>query len=220
MFWPFCYIQFMISVLFEGVHDNHHGDGYYDIDPLTSSVTLIQNEGLNILVDTGTPKFFSLLKEKLAEHKLKPEDIHYIFNSHYHLDHCGNDAFFPNAEVMMGRSTLDYKTGLARIWTDLSKLKYPGGVEMILTPGHTMEHAVYLYEENGIRYICAGDALREDIIRRQKIPPVHMPQQFVLSMKMIFEKADVIIPGHGRIIEDRLKEELYQLVFGNWSMLM
>lgn len=209
----------MIKVLFEGVHENHHGDGYYDIDPLTSSVTLIQSENLNILVDTGTPKFFALLCEKLSELGLKPRDIHHIFNTHYHLDHCGNDAFFPNAKIWIGRSSLDYATGRARVYSDLGKLSYPGGITMIPAPGHTVEHAVYMYEEGGVKYICAGDGVREDIIRDRVIPHVHLRDQFVHTMKMIFESADVIIPGHGRIIQGALKAELYDIVCGEWKMM-
>lgn len=208
----------MITVLFEGLHTNHYHDGYYEIDPLTSSVTLIQNEGKNILIDTGTPKFFPLLKEKLAGHGLVPEDIQYIFNTHFHLDHTGSDAFFPNAEVRIGRSSLDYKTGRARIYTNEKLIEYPAGIKMIFTPGHTVDHAAYVYEEKGVKYMCAGDAVREDSIRSQRVPRVHVPEKFVASMKLIFEMADVIIPGHGRQISGTLKEELYQLVCSRWEL--
>jgi glyoxylase-like metal-dependent hydrolase (beta-lactamase superfamily II) len=206
----------MIKVLFEGIHDNHYGDGYYDINPLTSSVTLIQNEGLNVLIDTGTPAFFPLLKKKLKAHGLTPLDIHHICNSHFHLDHCGNDAFFKRAVVWVGRSSLDYTTGKARIFTDPAKIPRFAGIETIFAPGHTVDSAAYLYEEKGTAFVCAGDAIREDIIRAQLVPHVHLPDAFVPTMKMLFEKADVIIPGHGRVIEGALKEELHGLVCGEW----
>lgn len=208
----------MINVLLEGLHENHHFKGYYDIDPLTSSVTLIQNQGLNILVDTGTPKFRPKILEKLSEHGLKPEDIHYVLNTHFHLDHCGNDPFFQNATVMIGRSILDYKTGRARIFQDLNLLKYPADIKMFFVPGHTADSAAYLYEENGVKYGCAGDAVREDIIRRQHVPHVHQPEKFVKSMKLIFETTDIIIPGHGCVIQGDLKKELYGLVCGEWKI--
>jgi glyoxylase-like metal-dependent hydrolase (beta-lactamase superfamily II) len=207
----------VLRVLLEGLHTNHHGEGFYDIDPLTSSATLIQKDSQNILIDTGTPKFFPIIKKKLAEHGLKPEDIHYIFNTHFHLDHCGNDAFFPNAFVWVGRSNLDYKTGRARVFTDTSKIKYPAGIKPLFTPGHTADHTAYLYEENNVKYVCSGDALREDTIRSQCIPRCHFPEKFVPSMKMIFEAADVIIPGHGRVISGELKKELYGLICGEWK---
>lgn len=207
----------MIKILLEGIHTNHIGEGYYDIDPLTSSVTLIQKDSKNILIDTGTPKFFQKIKEELAKHALTPDDIHYILNTHFHLDHCGCDAFFKNAIVWVGRSNLDYKTGRARVFTDTSKIKYPAGIQPLFTPGHTADHTSYLFEENGVKYVCSGDALREDTIRSQRIPRCQLPEKFVPSMKMIFEAADVIIPGHGRAIEDKLKKELYELVCGEWK---
>lgn len=208
----------MIEVLLEGIHTNHNGDGFYDIDPLTSSVSFVQNQGLNMLIDTGTPKFRPIIFEKLAQHKLKPEDIHYIFNTHFHLDHCGNDAFFPNATVWVGRSNLDYKTGRARVFMDTKLVEYSGGIKPLFTPGHTHDHTAYLYEENGVRYIFGGDAVREDIIRSRRMPRVHAPEKFLASLKLIFESGDVIIPGHGRIIEGAFKNELYSLACGAWRM--
>jgi glyoxylase-like metal-dependent hydrolase (beta-lactamase superfamily II) len=207
----------MIEVLIEGIHTNHSGDGFYDVDPLTSSVSLIQNGGSNILIDTGTPKFRPMIFEKLSQHHLKPKDIHCIFNTHFHLDHCGNDAFFPNATVWVGRSNHDYKTGRARVFTNLDLIEYPAGIKPLFTPGHTHDHTAYLYEENGVRYIFGGDAVREDTIRSQRIPRVHAPEKFLASLKLVFESGDVIVPGHGRVIKGDFKKELYKLVCGEWS---
>ncbi len=214
----------MIEVLIEGLHDNHHFKGYYDIDPLTSSVTLIKHAELdsaftNILVDSGTPKFQPVIFEKLSSRGLRPEDINFILNTHFHLDHCGNDAFFPNATIMVGRSTLNYATGRARIFQDIEAMQYPAGIKMFFVPGHTHDSAAYLYEESGIKYVCAGDAVREDIIRRRHIPHVHVPEKFIGSMKLIFDSADVVIPGHGRVIKGELKKELYELICGEWKTL-
>lgn len=204
----------MIKILFEGVHTNHQFPGYYTIDPLTSSVTLIQQGqgGKNILVDTGTPAFRQKLFSELLKENLKPEDIHYVLNTHFHLDHCGNDAFFPNAEVIIGRSRLDYKTGAATIFEDLSLAKFPYGIELLPTPGHTLDHWSYVYREGGVTYVFAGDAVREDIIRGRKYPHVHDLEKWLESMKKIFSIADIIIPGHGRVIEGAVKTELRKLV--------
>ncbi|MBP9717775.1 MBL fold metallo-hydrolase [Candidatus Gracilibacteria bacterium] len=207
----------MINFLFEGVHTNHYHDGYYDIDPLCSSVTLIQHAGMNMLVDTGARYFYPQLMAWLAEQHVKPEDIHHIFNTHFHMDHCANDAFFPNATVWVGRSLLDYKTGRARIFGKLEKMEYPSGITMFLTPGHTNDHASYIYEEQGVKYVFGGDAVREDIIRSQKMPYPHVPSEFVPSMKKIFNSGDIVVPGHGRRFEGALKDELYELVCGTWK---
>lgn len=207
----------MIKVLFEGLHDCRHFDGYYEIDPLTSSSTLIKKDGVNVLVDTGAEKYGPLLLEKLHEEGLSPSDVHLICNTHYHMDHCANDVFFKNAEVLIGRSKLDYKTGKATIYHNPDLISLPCGIKLLLTPGHTADHASYIFEENGVRYVCAGDAVREETIRRQKIPKIHLPDEFMSSMKIIFESADVIIPGHGGIIQGELKKELYELVNGKWE---
>lgn len=209
----------MIKVLFEGVHEEHWFTGYYEIHSLTSSVTLIQDKGINVLIDTGSAAFKDILFKKLQEHSLKPEDVYYICNTHFHLDHTSNDIFFKNAEVFVGRSKLDYKTGVATIYNDASLMKYPCEIQMIHTPGHTFDHTSYLYEENGLRYVCAGDAIREDFIRQKIIPRVHEREKYLESIRTIFDSADIIIPGHGRIIEGDLKKELYELVCSkDWKL--
>lgn len=201
----------MIEVLFTGAHEVHDSGPFYDLGPLTSSVTLIRDGGLNMLVDSGSLKFFPVLKKRLEDFGLKPADIHHIFNTHYHMDHCSNDVFFKNAKVWIGRSILNYKTGRVRIYRDISKVEYPNCIRLILSPGHTPEHFSYLHEEKGKKYVCAGDAIREDIIRKKAQLTALNPEQFVESMKGIFEMADVIIPGHGRVIHGDLKNELKAL---------
>lgn len=208
----------MIKVLFEGLHQNHFYEGFYEIDPLTSSSILIRKDGVNVLVDTGLPKYKDLLIEKLAENGLNPSDIHYVCNTHFHLDHCANDVLFTNAEVFVGLAKLDYKTGKAVIYRKKELMNLPCGIVLLQTPGHTSDHVSFLYEEDGIKYVCAGDAVREDLIRRQYVPHLHAAESFVPSMRLIFESADVIIPGHGRVLEGELKKELYELVCGEWRM--
>lgn len=209
----------MIKVLFEGSHEDHWFEGYYEIYPLTSSVTLIQQNGVNVLIDAGSAAFKDTLFEKLRENSLKPEDIQYICNTHFHLDHTSNDIFFKNAEIFVGRSKLDYKTGKATIYNDVSLMRYPCGIKMLSTAGHTTDHVSYFYEENGVKYICAGDAVREEFIKQKIIPRVHAREKYLETLKMIFENADVIIPGHGSVIKGDLKKELYGLVCDrNWKL--
>lgn len=56
--------------------------------------TLIKTKELNILIDAGMN--LKYIKEKLAEHNTKPEDIDYIFLTHIHKDHIGALKTFIN----------------------------------------------------------------------------------------------------------------------------
>jgi len=203
----------MIKVLIKGEHTNHYHNGYYRIDPLTSSVTLIREGENNILVDTGAFVYGEKLKEELAEEELKPEDINYIFNTHYHLDHTTNNYLFPIAVVFVGNGVLDLKTGICDIFDDKSLRKLPDGVEVLETPGHTSSHFSVVYKDGGQTYVVAGDAVREDILRDPEIPSASQKNpEFWKSVKKIFEVADVIIPGHGDVIEGEKFEELRKLL--------
>ncbi len=59
-----------------------------------SHVYLIKGEAKNVLIDTGVAANFPLLKDSLAEVKLKPKDIHLIILTHEHFDHIGASSYF------------------------------------------------------------------------------------------------------------------------------
>ncbi len=203
----------MITVLLEGTHTNHQHKGqYYHIDPLGSSVTLIQTEGQNILFDTGSMGSKTPLIKALNEHGLEPADIDHIVHSHHHSDHVFNDYLFAGtALIQTCHATLDHD-GKGHIFPPAEVRKLPKTVEIMETPGHTQTDISLVYQHEGKTWICAGDAVREDLIRGKNPLSTRNPEQLIKSMKLIFERGDVIIPGHGRVIKGALKDELQQLL--------
>jgi glyoxylase-like metal-dependent hydrolase (beta-lactamase superfamily II) len=203
----------MIEVLFEGAHKNHsYPDGHYSIQPLGSSVTLIRHEGVNVLFDTSSHAFKAPLLEALKEQGLQPGDIHHVINSHYHLDHCFNDYLFADsASIHTGNASL-HPDGEAHIYPDISIRPLPKGIELIKTPGHSGPDVSLVYEWEGETWMCVGDAVREDILRGESRLTASDPERFVESMRLIFNRADVIVPGHGRVIRGALKEELHDVL--------
>lgn len=203
----------MIKVLLIGEHRNFYKDGYYTINPLTSSVTLIKIKNHNILVDTGALFYSKKIIKALGEEGLEPKDIDIIFNTHYHLDHTSNNHFFVNAKIYVGNGMLDLKTGICTIYMDLNKRKLPKGLEILQTPGHTKSHFSVVYKEDGKTYAAAGDAVREDFLTDKNLPwSSEDNKTFIQSMKKVFDIADVIIPGHGEIIEGERMEKLRKLL--------
>jgi N-acyl homoserine lactone hydrolase len=87
---------------------------------LTFSCYLIKHGGDYMVWDTGNPSAASgntaptapklSLVEQLAQLNLKPEQIKYVGISHYHGDHAGQVASFPQATLLIGKGDWDVLT--------------------------------------------------------------------------------------------------------------
>jgi len=74
---------------------------------LRSSVTLLQSEGRNILVDSGLSEDQGRLLQALERQGLTPDDVDVVVASHLHYDHCGNHLLFRKARFIVGAQ--DYR---------------------------------------------------------------------------------------------------------------
>lgn len=110
---------------------------------------------------------------QLAALGIKPDDIRYVVNSHFHFDHCGCNASFPNAQFLVQRAELaaaraEPKRYDAKDW-DLP-LDYravdgehdvfgDGSVVLLPTPGHTPGHqSLWIRASGATQFVLAGDA--------------------------------------------------------------
>lgn len=193
-----------LKVLTEG-YAREEGDG----EKASCSITLLQDNGLNIIVDPGMDKL--LLIESLEKEGLITADINYVVVTHTHLDHCFLVGIFEKAKV------LDNDSIYASDGTIVSHDgKVPGtDIEIIKTPGHDQFHCSVLAdtEEFG-KVIVAGDVfwwrdgetqeLTEDTIIQHVDPYMKNEEQLMASRKLILEKADYIVPGHGKMFKVKL----------------
>ena len=203
----------MIKVLREGVHErNSENSGYTVWHPICSSATLIQTEGINILVDPGHFALADELNKLLAQEGLKPEDINFVFITHHHLDHSSNMGAFEHAKIYLGDGYVDRTAPAYKVFQNLEQVELPSTVKIVSTPGHTMESVSLLYEEEGVKYMCVGDAVREDALRAGENLGYADDELYWKWGQKIFKMADVIIPGHGRVIEGEIKKELQKLI--------
>jgi glyoxylase-like metal-dependent hydrolase (beta-lactamase superfamily II) len=150
------------------------------------SCYLIKHDNDYLLWDTGhamtapnvAPKVS--IVDQLAKLDVKPEQIKYVGISHYHADHTGQVASFPNATVLIGKGDWDAITApkpatgvnfapfehwikgqgkVEPIPTDKDVFE-DGSVIVLRTPGHTPGHSSLLVKlpQTGA-YVLVGDAI-------------------------------------------------------------
>jgi len=156
-----------------------------------------------ILVETGigelpeTYKKFHTTKRKpdqalrtqLQKHRIKPEDITLVINTHLHFDHCGNNALFSNAKFYVQAEELRYayapdrfqKAAYLKKFFDANldyvpirgKYRLTDNIVLVPTPGHSIGHQSVLIEGERKNLVYCGDAapLRENLEKRN-IPGV------------------------------------------------
>jgi len=199
-----------IIILKEGTHEDKPGSSNIAraVENICSTVVLLKSE-INILVDPGNFGFEDDVLNALESHGLTPEDIHVVINTHAHLDHISNNYLFKHAKIITAcPETIWYDTKVD-VFKNIENIDLP--VKLIRTPGHIDKHlSVIAKGDDGKVYVIAGDAVTERQIKSGN-PEVLNPD-FVKSAKKIFEVADVIIPGHGPIIQDEKFGELREIV--------
>ena len=81
-------------------------DGEWKVDILLpgswhgATSALISNRRHSIVVDTGLPHEAHAIIKALELRGLKPTDIQFVINSHFHIDHVSNNALFGRSEIL------------------------------------------------------------------------------------------------------------------------
>ncbi len=174
----------------------------------SSTTTLAQDNGLNIITDPGVNR--KLLLKKLKQEGLKTSDIDYVFMSHCHPDHSILTGMFEKAKVLDNELIYDedkeYEHGGRVPKTDL---------KIINTPGHDQFHASLVVKTSKGTVVVAGDVFwwndseqdnsSESILLNHKDPFVKNKKALLASRKKILKIADWIIPGHGKIFKNPIR---------------
>lgn len=175
-----------------------------DVLLASPSAVLIQDSGLNILVDPGLNK--RSLLESLDKEGLQPEDIDLIFLTHYHLDHILNVRLFPESIVCDGFATITED----RIVSYFGKIPNTN-IQVIPTPGHSSEHCSLMVETEIGKIVVAGDVFwwmddenqetDKESLLGHKDPFVADAKELIESRNRLIAIADFIIPGHGKMFK-------------------
>jgi glyoxylase-like metal-dependent hydrolase (beta-lactamase superfamily II) len=143
------------------------------------SCFLLEAEGKKAIFDTGfNEKISTGIPDRLRELKISPDEIDYVFITHFHPDHIGglvdkNDQiYFKNAKIYVSKE--EYNSWINSPTTDKNKLpqqimkiceknviqfnfedKLPLGVKPIKAFGHTPGHTVFQKGD----FIVIGDLI-------------------------------------------------------------
>ena len=163
------------------------------------TITLVKDEGKNILVDTGNPKDKEKILKALEKHCLKSRDINIVINTHFHPDHTGCNYLFDKAHFL---------THGVAFWDDVfdrsKKLqKISANVKIIPTPGHSEESITVLVKKDKKIIAIVGDLFwsEKDIKIGLLEEDCTNKKLFAKNRNKILKIADWIIPGHGKMFK-------------------
>ncbi len=163
----------------------------------SSTIVLIQDEGKNVLVDTGNSQDQEKIISALKKRKLKPEDIDLVVITHFHPDHTGCNYLFKQARfIVLGASFRGDAFDLAPRTQKLSE-----NLKLISTPGHSEDSATLLVKTARGMVACVGDLFWFEGDEKIKFVAADCSDKklFHKNRQRILKIADYIIPGHGGI---------------------
>jgi len=197
-----------ITILKQGTHLNIGNQGNEDIrfviNPICSTVVLLKGEK-NIIVDPGNYGFEEEILENLSKEGLKPEDIDYVINTHKDYDHILNNYLFKQKKIIQPPGVI-WHDKKVDCYKSLDKIKIPE-IELIDTKGHRDQHMSIVVKIDNKTYVIAGDAITYDMLEFD-----FRNDDEKKSAKKILDIADVIIPGHGPVIEGEDLNKFKELV--------
>lgn len=143
-----------------------------------ATVGLLRGGTHNVLLDTGHYMHRDVLATRLDDVGLKFEDVTAIAITHCHWDHCINFPLFPNAQIFVGKTELEWaakqppgKYPLAEFHVEkllthkaVTRIDdgdtFLPGIQAMATPGHTPGHMAYVAKGSRGEYIYTGDAIK------------------------------------------------------------
>ncbi|WP_251447619.1 N-acyl homoserine lactonase family protein [Microbacterium sp. USTB-Y] len=199
-----------------------------------------------IIVDTGPPDADTVkrlhghdLIRAVDEHPaaaleklgIDPAEVRTVINTHLHWDHSSNNDLFPNAEVIVQRSEVDYAIDPVE-WHNVMFERLPGvqspwrraedrirtvegdteiaeGVSVIALPGHTPGSQGVLVQGADRRYLLAGDTVNAYVNWEGDATASHIPSglytsitDYAASFATIDSLDCEVIPSHDRAVLD------------------
>jgi len=162
--------------------------------------TVIRGDGFCLLVDPSLQDPQAMIAELDRRTGLKPEDVDAVFVTHDHGDHHWGISPFTEAEWWAAG---DVAEAINESTSYLRQVEAREGhlfrcIDVIHTPGHTMEHHSLLFECDGRKVVIAGDAVmtRDFYAHKQgyfNSVDFDLAAQTIARIGIV---ADIVVPGH------------------------
>lgn len=214
----------------------------YWIDSGSVNFYLCLDEDGVTLVDSGMPKKQGLVWDALSELGYGRSDLKRILLTHADIDHAGSAkaiqaetgavvyASGATAVYLQQGQSPDHLPKLVQ-WISNAFVRYPalsetviqtiedgdelpilGGMKILATPGHTMEHHSFYSPSTGVLF--AGDALSTRNGRLQSTPPRITADQTAANqsaLRLLNLSPTLIACGHGKPMRNPLQEDIITL---------
>ena len=182
-----------VKVLIEG---STNADGLAEGEEERSwpTITLIKDNGLNIVTDPGTLRNQRLLIDALAKENLTVDTIDMVFLTHSHIDHFRNVGMFPTAKVLEFYGIWEEDT--VEEW----KEQFSEDIQIIKTPGHIVNGLTFLVKtKEGVVGVVGDVFWKENFPEKDEY--ASDLAKLAESRKLVLREADFIIPGHGPLFK-------------------
>ena len=191
-----------VKVLVEGylTSDSKGGTG--------STVSLVSDEEIIIVVDPGFLKDRQILIDALRSEGLSADDVDVVCITHSHVDHYANIGMFPNADILEYYGIWN-KEGRMTNW----KETFTENIQILKTPGHN-ETCITLFvkTDDGVVAICG------DVFWKEDYPEVDYYATDSLrlehSRKLVKSMSHWIVPGHAGIYKTQNGKRLKDAKIG------
>lgn len=184
------------------------------------AMVYIEQGAHKIMFDTAGPGKRVDMRHRLQAINVDPNAIDMLIISHFHYDHVYNYDYFPNAQLVMHQVEADWvgsdpdnyaipphfyaamkRTG--RLTFISKEEEILPGIQTLFVPGHTPGGmALVLRDPNMPVTVVAGDAVKNIAeLADGKVPKAWDTAILANSIKKIRNIAEVVIPGHDRILQ-------------------
>lgn len=184
------------------------------------AMVYIEHGSCKMMFDTAGPGKRIEVRRRLQEIGIDANEINMLILSHFHYDHVYNCDYFPKARIIMHQVESDWVSGNPDNYAIpphfYSAIQKTGrlelikrdeeiipGIETLLVPGHTPGGmALVLRDPNMPVTVVAGDAVKNIAeLADGKVPTAWNSAASAQSIKKIRNIAEVVIPGHDRILQ-------------------
>ena len=161
-------------------------------DRVGSTVTLITDGDVVVIVDPGMVASRQALLAALAAQDIAPGAVTDVVFSHHHPDHTINAALFPAARIHDFWAVYDGDLWVSR---DAEGTELSPSIRLLATPGHTEQDISTVASTPGGVVVCTHAWWTQD----GPADDPFSPDQAMLarSRQRILDIATLIVPGHG-----------------------